>query len=184
MSRDDTCSIHGVFLDIFDNGVLLTGASGIGKSELALELVSRGHGLVADDAPLLFRSSPDGVYGTCPETLRGFLEVRGLGVLDVRRLFGDHALCSLRRLDFIIQLRRFSEREFCMVDRLYGNRGCKTLLGLDIPTLTLPVGTYRNLVLLVETAVRDQRLRMLGDDPGAALAARQKQLIRQDLRCD
>lgn len=166
-------SLHGVFLEVMGLGVLLTGASGIGKSELALELISRGHRLIADDVVELTRLGPDTLNGACPELLRDFLEVRGLGALNIRAMFGDPAMKLNKFLRLIIELQSLPGLRLQGDERLEGLRSHRAILGVSIPQITLPVVTGRNLAVLVETAVRDQLLRLRGYDAAAELAKRQ-----------
>ncbi len=154
--------VHGELLEVFGLGVLITGASGIGKSELALELVSRGHRLIADDTPEFIRVAPNVLQGSCPPTLRGFLELRGLGILNIRRLFGDSAIKRNKRLRLIIHLVRLDEAVLPAELRLNGARLRRRILDVAVPTLDLPTAPGRNLAVLVECAVRDHIQRLGG----------------------
>lgn len=154
--------VHGVFLEVLGTGVLLTGESSVGKSELALELLSRGHRLVADDAPEFTRVGPDLLNGRSPGILKDFMEVRGLGVLNIREMYGDSALKASKYLRLIIHLKRLSSEQLAEVDRLEGNRDLQHILGVDIPQILLPVAPGRNLAVLVEAAVRNHILRVNG----------------------
>jgi len=154
-------SLHGVFMDVLGMGVLITGDSGIGKSELALELVSRGHRLIADDAPVFFRNAPDSVIGSC--ALKGtnaFLEVRGLGILNVQALFGDSAIKTEKNLRLIIHLEELTSTHLKTIDRLQGDNRICNVLGIDIPVICLPVAPGRNLAVLVECAIRNHSLKL------------------------
>ncbi len=173
------CNLHGVFMEIFTIGVLITGGSGSGKSELALELLTRGHRLIADDAPEFTQISPEIVDGSCPEALQDCLEVRGLGVLNVREMFGDAAIKLNKFLRLIINLDlpdggRAPED----IDRLRGDAGTQEVLGLSIPTLTLPVLAGRNMAVIAEAAVRDFMLRMKGYDAATAFIERHSRILR------
>lgn len=150
--------LHGVLLDVLGTGVLITGTPGVGKSELALELVSRGHRLIADDAPELRRTAPDTITGSCPETLRDFMEVRGLGVLDIRAMYGDSAIKYRQSLRLIVHLEPMDDAQLHQIDRLHGSRGVQDVLGVPIPTVTIPVTAGRDLAVLLEAAVRNQML--------------------------
>ncbi len=154
--------VHGVFLEVLGIGVLLEADSGAGKSELALELISRGHRLIADDAPELIRVAPDTIKGCCPEVLQDFLEVRGLGVLNIRAMFGDNAIKKNKVLRLIVQLERMNDRQMALLDRLRGNYHSRDVLGVTIPCVTLPVVTGSNLAVLVEGVVRNHLLRENG----------------------
>jgi HPr kinase/phosphorylase len=172
-------TLHGVFMEVFTIGVLITGHSGTGKSELALELLNRGHRLIADDAPEFTQISPDVIDGTCPEALQDCLEVRGLGVLNVRHMFGDSAVKANKFLRLIIHLeipvKPYSLQEG---DRLHGDTSLQTVLDLEIPRITLPVMAGRNLAVLTEAAVRDFMLKMKGYDAATAFIERHARLLR------
>lgn len=174
-------TVHGVFMEVFSMGVLITGESGAGKSELALELITRGHRLVADDAPVLTRIAPDVIAGTCPPMLEDCLEVRGLGILNVRSMFGDAAIKRTKYLRLVVrldvsQLRGEPPRAF---DRLYGDISERELLGLAIPEITVPVAPGRNLAVLVEAAVRNQALKLNGYDAAADFVRRHDRFLRE-----
>ena len=171
-------SLHGVFLEIFSVGVLITGESGVGKSELALELISRGHRLVADDAPEFTQIAPDVLDGTCPEMLQDMLEVRGLGVMNIRQMFGDTAVKRNKYLRLIVQLVRAPEASGDAMTRLTGDSAspCR-VLDLEVPVFQLPVAAGRNLAVLTEAAVRLHMLRAKGLDPAAAFLARHATLL-------
>ncbi len=154
--------VHGELLEVFGLGLLITGASGIGKSELALELISRGHRLIADDTPELIRTAPNVIEGSCPPALCGFLEVRGLGVLNIRRMFGDSAIKRNKRVRLIIHLVRLEEAVIPAEARLTGARLKRRILDVQIPTINLPIAPGRNLAVLVECAVRDHIQRLGG----------------------
>jgi HPr kinase/phosphorylase len=154
---------HGVFMDILGLGVLLTGESGLGKSELGLELISRGHGLVADDAVDLFRVSQSAIDGRCPELLMNLLEVRGIGLLDIKAIFGETAVRRKMRLKLIVHLVRKEtmEREF---ERLPYEPLYETILDVAVRKAVIAVDAGRNLAVLVEAAVRNTILQLRGID--------------------
>ena len=171
-------SMHGVFMEIFSIGVLITGDSGAGKSELALELISRGHRLVADDAPEFTQIAPDVLDGTCPEMLQDMLEVRGLGVMNIRQMFGDTAVKRNKYLKLIVHLVKATESSLAAMSRLTGEAPSPSrILDLDIPVFQLPVAPGRNLAVLTEAAVRLHMLRAKGLDPAAAFLARHASLL-------
>lgn len=172
--------MHGVFLDVHGTGVLLTGDAAVGKSELALELISRGHSLVADDAPEFSRPTPDTIEGESTPVLQDFLEVRGLGVLNVRSMYGDAAIRHRKRLQLVIHLELLTTALRDQIDRLNGNLGSREVLGLAIPLMTLPVAPGRNLAVMVEAAVRSFLLLRRGYSAGDDLMARQHQAMRGD----
>jgi HPr kinase/phosphorylase len=175
----DKTTLHGVFLEVNGMGVLLTGESSVGKSELALELITRNHRLIADDAPLFSRIGPDTIRGTCPELLRDFLEVRGLGLLNIRAMYGDSAIKFSKDLRLIVNLERMNVSSMHEVDRLQGSYRTRTVLDIDIPEVTLPVASGRNLAVLVEAAVRDHILLRKGYNASEAFIKRQRELIQQ-----
>jgi HPr kinase/phosphorylase len=165
-------TLHGVFMEVMGTGVLITGDSSIGKSELALELLTRGHRLIADDATEFSRVSPDTLNGTCPEMLQDFLEVRGLGILNVRAMFGASAIKQNRNLRLIIHLQDMEDA--ARMDRLHGSRQIRRIQDVEIPEITLPVGPGRNLAVLLEAAVRNHILYSKGYDASRAFIERQK----------
>ena len=173
----DMLTLHGVYMEIMAIGVLITGPSGIGKSELAMELISRGHRLIADDAPLFSRIAPDIINGTCPQTLQDFLEVRGLGIINVRELFGDSAIKKNKYLKLIVQLQPMSTDSLLSLDRLEGSYKSRNILDMEIPEITLPVAPGRNLAVMLECAARNQILRNSGYNASEAFAERQKKHI-------
>jgi HPr kinase/phosphorylase len=165
-------TLHGVFMEIYSIGVLVTGDSGLGKSELALELISRGHRLVADDAPEFTQIAPDVLDGTCPPMLQDLLEVRGLGVMNIRQMFGDTAVKANKYLRLVVNLVRAQEPAADAMARITGESSARKVLDLDVPVVDLPVAAGRNLAVLTEAAVRLHLLRAKGADPAAAFLAR------------
>jgi HPr kinase/phosphorylase len=162
---------HGVFMDILGLGVLLTGESGLGKSELGLELISRGHGLVADDAVDLYRVSQNTLEGRCPELLLNLLEVRGIGLLDIKAIFGETAVRRKMRLKLIVHLVRKEtmERDF---ERLPYEPLHENILGVPVLKVVIAVDAGRNLAVLVEAAVRNTVLQLRGIDTYKEFIAR------------
>jgi len=166
-------TLHGVFMEVHSIGVLITGSPGSGKSELALELITRGHRLVADDAPEFTLVAPEVIDGGCPEILRDLLEVRGLGVLNVREMFGHTAVKQSKYLRLIVHLRPAgNEPEDAMV-RLTGDIGVREVLDVKVPQITIPVAPGRNLAVLVEAAVRSHMLKSQGIDQARTFMDRQ-----------
>jgi HPr kinase/phosphorylase len=170
-------TIHGVLIEVLGMGVLLTGESGVGKSELTLALIGLGHRLVADDAPEFMQVAPDVINGSCPVLLRDFLEIRGLGILNVRAMFGDSAVRYKKDLHLIIHLQRMNDEELASMDRLLGTETVFAIQGVEVPRITLPVTPGRNLAVLVEAAVRNHSLRLRGYDATSDFVERQAQLI-------
>ena len=180
MALAEKATIHGVLMEVLGMGVLITGDASVGKSELALELISRGNRLVADDAPEFTRVAPDLVNGGCPPLLREFLEVRGLGILNIRQMFGDSAVKRSKYLRLIVQLKRMSPQELAELDRLAGAYTTRNVLDVAVPEVTVPVAPGRNLAILVEAAVRNHMLKLQGYDASTAFIERQKQAIKAD----
>lgn len=156
--------VHGVFMEVLGTGVLITGKSSVGKSELALALIARGHRLIADDAPEFTRTGPDILDGRSPSLLKDFMEVRGIGVLNIRDMYGDNALKLNKYLRLIVHLKRLNADEYAQLDRLQGERKTRTILGTDIPQILIPVAPGRNIEVLVEAAVRNHILSTSGND--------------------
>ena len=178
---DERITLHGVFIKVMQTGVLLAGASGVGKSELALELLNRGHRLIADDAPEFIRSPGGAIEGRCPEILRDFLEVRGLGVINVRAMFGDKAVVSHTELNIILQLKAMDAESLAKVDRLRASHDTFEVLDKMVSRITLPVAPGRNLAILVETAVRSHQLLLGGYDAAAEFGRRQQSSLQGEL---
>jgi HPr kinase/phosphorylase len=172
-------TLHGVYMEVMAIGVLLVGPSGVGKSELALELITRGHRLVADDAPQFSRLAPDIINGICPPALADFLEVRGIGIVNVRELFGDSAIKSNKYLRLIIRLERLEENRLLDIDRLQGSYRARRILDVEVPEITIPVASGRNLGVLVECAARNHILRTNGYNASEEFMKRQQTLIEQ-----
>ena len=162
--------IHGVLLDILGLGVLIVGDSGIGKSECALDLVVRGHRLVADDTVEVRRRAESIVIGTCPELTRHHMEVRGLGLINIRDLFGVASTRTSKRVELVVQLDRWDPA--LEYDRLGLDEAWYELIGLKVPLIRMPVAPGRNLAILVEVAARNQLLRMRGINAARELVKR------------
>jgi HPr kinase/phosphorylase len=172
---------HGVFMDVLGLGVLITGDSGVGKSELGLELISRGHGLVADDVVEISRLAADTLEGRCPAVLKDFIEVRGLGLLDVRTIFGETAVRPKMKLRLIAHLDRpaaVAGRD--VAERLPLAEQSEDILGVTIRKVVIPVAAGRNLAVLLEAAVRNYILQLRGIHSGAEFMARQKRAMDGD----
>lgn len=167
--------LHGVFLEVLGLGVLITGDAAVGKSELALELVTRGHHLIADDVVEARASGANAVEGRCPALLQDFMEVRGLGLLNIRRLFGESAVKPRQHIRLIIHLTPVEH--WHELNRLEMHAGERDILGVPVPEVRLPVAAGRNLAVLVETAVRNHRLRLSGVHAPDELIERQRLAI-------
>ena len=172
--------LHGVYMEVLGTGVLITGESSVGKSELALELISRGHRLVADDAPEFTQIGPDILDGRSPSILQGFMEVRGLGVLNIREMYGDNAIKINKYLRLIIHMERMNDENLSSFSRLTGHSKVQKILNVEIPVTLIPVAPGRNLAVIVEAAVRNHILRNNGYDASQQLIDLQKQAIEND----
>ena len=151
---------HGVLVDVYGVGVLITGSSGAGKSETALELVKRGHQLVADDAVEIRRTSDDTLVGECPEIIRHLMEIRGIGIIDIRAMYGVGAVALSKSIDLVIHLEQWVEgKEY---DRLGLEENYVTILGVKVPQQLTPVRPGRNLAIIIEVAARDHSLKRMG----------------------
>ena len=162
-----TITRHGVLLDIYGEGVLITGDSGIGKSETAIELVKRGHRLVADDAVDIRRVS-DQLIGKAPELIRHYIELRGIGVIDVQQLFGMSAVILEAQIDLVVHLEQWREDKF--YDRFGLDEETVDILGVELPILTIPVMPGRNLAFIVEVAAMNNRHKKYGYNAAQKLA--------------
>lgn len=172
-------TMHGVFMDVLGVGVLITGESGLGKSELGLELISRNHGLVADDAVEFARIAPNMIEGRCPPLLKNLLEVRGLGLLDIRAIFGETAIRRKMRLKLIVHLvrRKTLEENY---ERLPLDQQNEEVLGLPIRKVVIPVEAGRNIAVLLEAAVRNTILQLRGIDTLANFMERQQRAMGEE----
>src|SRR6185312_14758378 len=174
-----TTTVHGVFMDVLGLGVLITGESGLGKSELALELITRGHGLVADDAVDFSRTAPNMIEGHCPLLLQNLLEVRGLGLLDIRTIFGETSVRRKMRIKLIVHLVRMTPETF---ERLPTQDQYEDILGIPVRRVMLQVAAGRNLAVLVEAAVRNTILSLRGIDTMGEFIERQALAIMENSR--
>jgi HPr kinase/phosphorylase len=175
----ESTTAHGVLLDVLGMGVFITGVSGVGKSELALELISRGSGLVADDVVEIYRIGPETLEGRCPDLLKDFLEVRGLGVLNIRTIFGEAALRPRKNIKLIVHLEKPAGGEGAPMERLPLNAGSETIMGVNIRRVTIPVAAGRNLAVLTEAAVRNYVLQLRGFDGTQEFVSRQSESMKR-----
>ena len=175
----DRTTMHGVFMDILGLGVMITGESGLGKSELGLELISRGNGLVADDAVDLFRINQTTIEGRCPDLLQNLLEVRGIGLLDIRAIFGETAVRRRMRLKLIVHLVRLEtfERDY---ERMPSAPLTQDVIGIPVRKVVIQVVAGRNIAVLVEAAVRNTILQLRGIDTYEDFAVRQRRAMELD----
>ena len=154
---------HGVLVDVYNVGVLLIGRSGVGKSEAALELIKRGHMLVADDVVDICRLADGRLIGTCPEVVRHLMEIRGLGLIDIQAMFGISAVASCKAIDLVLQLEAWDENK--SYDRIGLEDKTMEILGVPVKQMTMPVRPGRNLAIIIEVAARNLSLKRMGDHP-------------------
>lgn len=153
-------TIHGVLVEVYGEGILLTGESGVGKSETAIELVKRGHRLIADDAVVIKRITSTHLKGTSPSNIQYFIELRGIGIINVRRIFGIGAVKEEANIDMEIHLENWDQNK--VYDRLGMDTVYNQILGVDVPSLTIPVRPGRNLAIIIEVAAMNNRQKRLG----------------------
>lgn len=171
--------MHGVFMDVLGVGVLITGESGLGKSELGLELITRNHGLVADDAVEFSRIAPNTIEGRAPPLLQNLLEVRGLGLLDIRAIFGETAVRRRMRLSLIVHLMRARSAEEG-IERLPMHTPTQEILGIPIRKVVIPVAAGRNIAVLLEAAVRNTIMQLRGFNTMEEFMERQRRAMSKD----
>ena len=171
---------HGVYIEVYSLGIFLTGESGVGKSELALALIARGHRLISDDVTRFLRLSPDLVDGHSPGLLSDFMEVRGLGIVNIRAMFGANVLKKSKALRLIVKMVQLTNDNSTQFDRIGDSTQTRNILGLEIPEITLPVAPGRNLAVLVEAAARNHLLNLNGYNAAAEFINRQNQAIREN----
>ncbi len=171
-------TVHGVLMDVYGIGVMLTGDSGVGKSEAALELVKRGHQLVADDVVDLRRVNENRLTGEAPETIRHFMEIRGIGIIDIRAMFGIGAVLRSKSIDMVIHLELWQEKK--SYERLGVQETYTTLMGVKLPEIILPVRPGRNLAVVIEVAARNLSLKRMGYSAAQELDRRLSDLLSQN----
>ena len=160
-------TVHGVLMEIYGEGVLLTGDSGVGKSETALELLKRGHRLIADDAVEVRRVSNTTLVGSAPDNIRHYMELRGVGIINVSRLFGVGSVKNTANVNFVIQLEPYDPEK--VYDRIGLEEETTTVLGMKVPAATIPVKTGRNLAVIIEVATMNYRQRAMGNNSAREL---------------
>ncbi len=170
---------HGVLVEVYGEGVLILGESGVGKSETAVELVKRGHRLVADDAVEIKRVSDKSLVGSSPEIIRHFIELRGIGIIDVRRIFGMGAVKPTEKIDMVIALEVWNEKKH--YDRLGLVTEYTDILGIQVPSLTIPVRPGRNLAVVVEVAAMNNRQKKMGFNPAQELNDRLMEKMNESI---
>ena len=159
-------SEHGVLMEVFGVGILLTGISGVGKSETAMELIKRGHRLVADDS-VLIKEIANELYGFCPDRIRYFMELRGIGIINVKNMYGSGSVLDEKKIELVIQLEDWQQgKEY---DRIGDKNEKAEYLGIEIPKHTIPVSPGRNLAIIIEVAARNYRLKTMGYDASKEL---------------
>lgn len=174
-----TTTIHGVLVDVYGMGILITGGSGIGKSETALELVKRGHRLVADDAVEIRQTSDGQLHGTAPELIRHLLEIRGLGIINVMTLFGAGAIRNNKRISVVIKLENWQpEKQY---DRLGLDEETTRIIETNVPLVTVPVRPGRNLAVIIEVAAMNYRLKRMGYNAALQFTNKLTETIADDM---
>ncbi|AOT56856.1 HPr(Ser) kinase/phosphatase [Weissella soli] len=171
-------SVHGVLVDIFGLGVLITGDSGVGKSETALELIQRGHRLIADDRVDIYQQDEERLVGEAPAILKNLMELRGVGIIDVLNLFGAGAVRNHATISFNLHLAKWEDGQ--VVDRLGNGEDSIRILDVDLPRLVLPVQTGRNLAILIETAAKNFRAKQMGFDATETFNSHLNSLITEN----
>ncbi len=171
-----TVDVYGVFVEVYGEGILLLGESGIGKSEIALELVKRGHRLVADDMVQVKKLSATALIGSAPEITRHMIEIRGIGVLDVKNMYGVSSVKPAEKIDLVIRFEQWVESK--LYDRLGSETETTEILGVNVPCHTIPVSPGRNLAVIIEAAAINNRQKKMGYNSAAELARRSEEAVK------
>ncbi len=171
---------HGVFIEVHSVGIFIRGDSGIGKSELALALIAKGHRLIADDVTRFTQVGPNVLDGHSPGLLADFMEVRGLGIVNIRAMFGSNSVKRNKTLRLVIKLSKYTDENKHQFDRLGIEQQSHTILGIDVPEINLPIASGRNIAVLVETAARNHLLHMTGYNAPEDFIERQRQAIKDN----
>ncbi|MBW4084137.1 HPr(Ser) kinase/phosphatase [Paenibacillus sp. S150] len=174
-----TATIHGVLCDVYGVGMLITGSSGIGKSETALELVKRGHRLIADDAVEIRQTSDNQLHGTAPELIRHLLEIRGVGIINVMTLFGAGAIRNHKRITLVVRLEAWQQDK--QYDRLGLDEETTRIIDTDVPLVTIPVRPGRNLAVIIEVAAMNYRLKQMGFNAALQFTNKLTATISEDM---
>lgn len=162
-------SEHGVLMEVFGVGILLTGKSGVGKSETAMELIKRGHRLIADDS-VIIKEIANELYGSAPDIIRYFMELRGIGIINVKSMYGSGSVLDEKKIQLVIQLENWQQgKEY---DRVGDEMSTTSYFGIKVPKLTIPVSPGRNLAIIIEVAARNFRLQSMGYDASEELITR------------
>lgn len=164
-----TTSVHGVLMEVFGVGILLTGNSGVGKSETAMELIKRGHRLVADDSVIIKEIAND-LYGTSPDIIRYFMELRGVGIINIKSMYGSGSVVDEKNIQLVIEMEHWNQEK--NYDRIGDEKDFTEYLGVKIPKITIPVSPGRNLAIIIEVAARNYRLKNMGYDAAQELIDR------------
>ena len=170
-------TIHGVLVDVYGIGVLIKGESSIGKSETALELIQKGHRLVADDAVEIIKLDDDRLIGQAPELLRHYMEIRGIGIIDVRSLYGVGAIKNMKEISLILELESWDQEKY--YDRLGLDKEYETILGKEVEKLVVPVKPGRNTAMIVEVAAMNYRQKIMGYDAAIEFTKKLSQTIQK-----
>ncbi|GIP24524.1 MULTISPECIES: HPr(Ser) kinase/phosphatase [Paenibacillus] len=174
-----TATIHGVLVDVYGVGMLITGSSGIGKSETALELVKRGHRLIADDAVEIRQTSDNQLHGSAPELIRHLLEIRGVGIINVMTLFGAGAIRNNKRITLVVRLEAWQQEK--QYDRLGLDEETTRIIDTDVPLATIPVRPGRNLAVIIEVAAMNFRLKRMGYNAALQFTTKLTETIAEDV---
>ena len=169
--------IHGVLVDVYGIGVLIKGESSIGKSETALELIQKGHRLVADDAVEIIKLDDDRLVGQAPELLKHYMEIRGIGIIDVRSLYGVGAIKNIKEIGLVLELESWNQEKY--YDRLGLDKEYETILGKEVEKLVVPVKPGRNTAMIVEVAAMNHRQKIMGYDAAIEFTKKLSQTIQK-----
>ena len=173
-------TMHGVLLDVFGVGVLITGRSGVGKSEAALELIKRGHQLVADDVVDICKVTDDRLIGESPEMVRHLMEIRGIGIIDIKAMFGIGSVLMSKSIDLVVHLEKWEEQK--EYDRFGLNDEYTSIMDVRLPRIVLPIKPGRNLAIIIEVAARNFSLKRMGYSAAQELDRRTNEMMQQKMQ--